>query len=62
MLPGFLFSGFVFFCMFLFVMKVYGAYLAFQKKWYIGAIALVCPFFAEIVGIAKFVFKKDLLS
>ena len=62
MLAGILFSGLLTFCIFIGIMKIYGVCLGFQKKWYIGAIALFVPFFAEIVGVAKFVFKKDLLK
>lgn len=57
-----LFSALLSLFLFSFVMKVYGVCLAFQKKWYIGAIALFVPFFAEIIAVSKFVFKKDLLN
>lgn len=43
-------------------LRVYGIVLSFKKKWYIGVAALVVPLFAEIVAIAKLVFKKDLLA
>jgi hypothetical protein len=46
----------------LFALKIYGAVLAFRKKWYFGLMALVVPFFGEIVGGAKLLFKKDLLK
>jgi len=43
-------------------LKIYGIYLCFKYKWYIGVCALVVPFFAEIIAIAKLFFKKDLLT
>jgi hypothetical protein len=46
----------------LFALRIYGIYLSFKKAWYIGAASLFVPFFADVVGIAKFFFKKDLLS
>lgn len=46
----------------LFCLNLYGYYLCFAKKWYIGAVALFIPGFALIIGIAKLVFKKDLLK
>lgn len=45
-----------------FALKLYGIYLCFIKKWYLGAVALFVPFFAEVIGAAKFFFKKDLLG
>jgi len=50
------------FCLALFALKIYGAVVAFKKKWYFGLMALVVPFFGEIVGVAKLVFKKDILE
>lgn len=41
---------------------LYGIYLSFKKKWYIGAISLIVPGFSLVVGIAKLIFKKDLLK
>lgn len=46
----------------LLALKLYGIYLCFSKKWYLGAVALVVPLFAEVIGAAKLFFKKDLLS
>ncbi len=46
----------------LFAMKIYGAVLGFRKKWYFGLMALTIPFFAEILVIAKVIFKKDILE
>jgi hypothetical protein len=48
--------------LFLLYVRLYGIYLSFKKKWYIGTAALVVPFFADVVGIAKILFKKDLLK
>lgn len=42
--------------------KIHGVILCFKKKWYLGVAALLVPFFAEIVSVAKIVFKKDLLK
>lgn len=42
-------------------LKVYGIVLCFKAKWYIGVVAILVPFFAEIIAIAKLAFKKDLL-
>lgn len=46
----------------LLALKVYGIVLAFRAKWYIGAVALFVPLFAEVLAIAKLAFKKDLLA
>jgi len=43
-------------------LKLYGIILCFKKKWYFGVIALCVPLFGEIVGVARFFFKKDLLK
>jgi len=60
---GLLIMGFLFsLALFLFAMKLYGIYISFSKKWYLGLVSLIPCGFAEIVGIAKFVFKKDLLK
>lgn len=45
-----------------FLLQLYGAYEAFKKKWYLGAVALLIPGFALVVGAAKLFFKKDLLK
>jgi len=42
--------------------KLYGAFLGFQKKWYLGLIALFVPFFGLAVGFSKLVLKKDILK
>lgn len=44
------------------LISLYGVYLSFSKKWYIGAVALFIHPFAFIVGAAKLFFKKDLLK
>lgn len=44
------------------VLHLHGIMLAFKKKWYIGVIAIVVPFFALIVSLAKILFKKDILA
>lgn len=41
--------------------EIYGMYIAFTKKWYLGAVALIVPGFALVVGLFK-LFKKDILS
>lgn len=41
---------------------IYGIVLSFQKAWYVGLAALVFPAFGLVVGLAKFVFKKDILK
>lgn len=43
-------------------LSVYGIILSFNKKWYIGAVALFLPLFGLVIGTAKVVFKKDLLN
>ena len=43
-------------------LKLYGAYLAFQKKWWLGLIALIVPFFAEMLTLFKVFFNIDLLK
>lgn len=43
-------------------LQVYGIYLGFKKAWYVGAIAIVIPLFALVVGTSKAVFDKDLLA
>lgn len=44
------------------LISLYGVYLSFSKKWYIGAVSLFVHPFAFIVGAAKLFFKKDLLK
>lgn len=46
----------------LFGLKIYGAVLGFRKKWHFGLMALVVPFFAEILVVSKHVFGKDILE
>jgi hypothetical protein len=46
----------------LLALKIYGVVIAFRKKWYFGVLALIVPFFADIIAVAKLVFKKDLLA
>lgn len=48
-------------CLSLFALKIYGVILSFKKKWYIGAVAIIVPGFAEVIAIAKLL-KKDLLK
>lgn len=48
-------------CLAIFCVQIYGTYVSFCKKWYIGLAALVFPGFAVVVGAAK-LFKKDLLK
>lgn len=43
-------------------LQVYGMYTCFLKKWYLGAVALLVPGFALVIGGAKFFFNKDLLA
>jgi hypothetical protein len=43
-------------------LRLYGAVLGFRKAWYFGLMALVVPFFGEIIALAKLLFKKDLLK
>jgi hypothetical protein len=62
-LPGLLFFGALALLVLGYIaLTVYGAILAFRKKWYIGLATLVVPFFATVLGISKFFFKKDLLD
>lgn len=42
-------------------LTIYGIVLSFEKKWYIGAVALVIPLFAQVVAIAK-ICGKDILK
>ena len=46
----------------LFALHIYGAILGFRVKWYIGLLALLFGGFGILLGIAKFIFKKDLLK
>jgi hypothetical protein len=46
----------------LFGLHLYGAYLGFQKKWYIGLAALLVGGFGVIIGAAKLFFNKDLIK
>lgn len=41
-------------------LQVYGMYLSFKKKWYIGLASVLVPGFALVVGAMKFFMKKDL--
>lgn len=43
-------------------LQIYGIYLSFRKKWYIGVAALAVPGFGLVVGTLKFFFKKDILA
>lgn len=43
-------------------LQIYGAYICFKKKWYMGAVSLFVPGFALVIGAFKFFFKKDLLK
>jgi hypothetical protein len=43
-------------------LEIYGIYLCFLKKWYLGAVGLIVPGFALVIGAAKLFFKKDLLA
>jgi hypothetical protein len=43
-------------------LEIYGMYICFCKKWYLGAVALLVPGFALVIGAAKVFFKKDLLA
>jgi len=43
-------------------LQLYGVYLGFKKKWYIGAVSLLLPGFAPVVGAAKFLFNKNILK
>lgn len=47
---------------FTFGVSIYGVVLSFKKVWYVGLAALVFPLFGLTVGIAKLIFKKDLLN
>lgn len=42
------------------ILEVYGAYLAFRKKWYLGVIALAVPPFGLVLAIAK-ILGRDFL-
>lgn len=42
--------------------NIYGIYLCFKKKWYVGVAGLLVPWFAFVIGTAKYFFKKDLLA
>ena len=44
------------------LLQVYGIYICFVKKWYMGAVALIVPGFALVVGAFKFFGKRDILS
>ena len=57
----FFLSLFVAWMGFMFV-QLYGTYLAFKKKWYMGVVALLVPGFSLVVGAAKLLFKKDILQ
>lgn len=46
----------------LFCLSLYGAYLGFKKKWYIGVIALVFSIVGIFIGGAKFFFNKNVLQ
>ena len=39
-----------------------GIYQSFKKAWYLGITALLVPGFATVLGLAKLLFKKDLLK
>jgi hypothetical protein len=41
--------------------QIYGMYTCFVKKWYLGAVALLVPGFAFVVGLFK-LFKRDILA
>lgn len=41
---------------------IYGIYLAFNKKWYLGVLALIFSGFGVVLGGAKLFFKEDLLK
>lgn len=45
----------------LLALHIYGAYLCFCKKWYIGLAALVFGWFGIIVGAARYFWGKDIL-
>lgn len=51
-------------CLFLFLLSlnIYGMVICFKKKWHFGIMSLLVPWFAIIVGGAKYLFKKDLLK
>ena len=46
----------------LFGLHVHGIVLSFKKKWYLGVVSLVIPWFAVIVSAAKLFFKRDILK
>lgn len=39
-----------------------GIVASFKKAWYVGVAALLVPGFALVIGLAKTLFKKDLLA
>ena len=43
------------------LVQVYGIYTAYMKKWWLGALALLFPQFAFIIGAAKLL-KKEILA
>ena len=47
---------------FMFCMHIHGIVLSFKKKWYLGVVSLVIPWFAVIVSAAKLFFKRDILK
>lgn len=44
------------------ITQLYGMYLCFKKKWYVGAASLFIPGLALVIGGFKLFFKKDLLN
>ena len=44
------------------IISLYGIYICFKAKWYIGAASLLLPGFAFTVGFLKLIFKVDLLK
>lgn len=62
LLAAFLVTLFITYLVLSITAKIHGVVLCFRKKWYLGVAALMVPFFAEIVSVAKVVFKKDLLK
>jgi hypothetical protein len=61
-IPLLLLMSLIAFCGCLLTIHVYGLYLCFRKKWYLGLAGLVIPSFATIIGAADLFFKKDLLA
>lgn len=43
-------------------LKLVGSWVAFKKKWWLGVLCLIVPFFAEIVFLFKVVLKIDLFE